>query len=377
MRPVNVLWATDRVGYGSHLHGPGRRLLTIAPELDPARVRLTACVLRAEDPALSRLFTDRGIALRYLGKHRLDPTTLPRLARIVRDEKIDLLHLTGYGASDFGRVVSAMAGVPAIVHVTDHYYPWYQAIADRLLARHTDAVIAVSRSVVATSPMFRIARLRARARVMQNPVDLRDFAPIPAQAAVALRRELGIAPGRPLVGAIGRLHPEKGLLHLLEAVPEVVRAVPDAVFLVVGDGPQRDELHAQARRLGLGDHVVFHGFRTDVAALLSILDVVAVPSLTEGFPNLVLEAMAVGRALVASDVEGISEILVHDETGWLVPPRDSAGLAAAIVRLLRRPEARERLGRNAHEAAKRFDLRAYVRVLEDTWVQVAAAGCAQ
>ena len=371
MRPLNVLWATDRIGYGSHLHGPGRRLLTIAPEIDPAVARLVVCVLRGEDPALSRLFAQRGIPLRHLGRRRLDPTTLPRLVRLVREERIDLLHLTGWGASDFGRLVSAWTGVPAIVHVTDHYHPWYQDVADRLLGWRTDAVIAVSRSVAETSPMFRHARLRRRVRVLQNPVDLREFAPVPEAEAAALRQALGVPPGRLVVGYLGRLHPEKGVHHLPDALPAVVRAVPEAVLVVIGDGPQQRALEAQVQRLGLGPHVLFHGFRSDVAAALSAFDVAVVPSLTEGFPNVVLEAMAVGRPIVASRVEGIAEILRHDETGWLVPPGDAPGLADALVRALKEPAERARLATGAREAAKRFDLRAYVRALEATWGEIA------
>lgn len=371
MRPLNVLWATDRIGYGSHLHGPGRRLLTIVPELDPAAVRLTVCVLRPEDPDLSRLFAERGIPLRHFGKHRFDPTTLVRLLRLVREEGIDLLHVTGWGATSFGRAVSALTRVPIVVHVTDHYHPWHQALADRLLGWRTDALVAVSRSVAETSPMFRSERLRRRVRVIRNPVDLREFSAVTEAEAAALRRELGIEPGRPVVGYVGRLHEEKGVHHLLAAAPEVARTAPGAVFLVVGDGPRQAELHAEARRLGLGERAVFHGFRRDVAAVLSICDVVAVPSLTEGFPNVVLEAMAVGRAIVASDVEGIAEILVHGETGWLVPPGDPARLAAGIVHLLQHPAERERLARSARAAAQGFDLRAYVRALEATWLEVA------
>jgi len=371
MRPLNVLWATDRIGYDGHLHGPGRRLLTIAPELDRTAVRLTACVLRPEHPDLSRLFADRGVPLRHLGKHRLDPTTLPRLVRLVREESIDLLHLTGYGASNFGRIASAWTGAPAILHVTDHYYPWYQDVADRFLAARTDAVVTVSRSVAETSPMFRHDALRRRVRVLQNPVDLREFGPAPAATVEAVKRELGVPPGRTVVGYLGRLHPEKGVEHLLRAVPEVLRRRPEALFVLVGDGEQQAELKGEVQRLGVGDHVRFHGFRSDVAAVLSAFDVVAVPSLTEGFPNVVLEAMAVGRPIVASQVEGIAEILVPGETGALVSPGDPAALAAVLTSLLGDPVERARLATGARADAARFDLRAYVRSLETTWAEVA------
>jgi glycosyltransferase involved in cell wall biosynthesis len=371
---LRVLWATDRIGYGSHLHGPGRRLLSIAPHMDPAVVRLFACVMRAEDVELSRLFEAKGISLRHLGRHRLDPRTIAPLVRIIREEEIDVLHLTGYGASNFGRIAAALTGIPAIVHVTDHYYPWYQHVADRLLARWTTAVITVSNSVARDSPMFRSGRLAGRITVIQNAIDLEEFAPVDAAVSRRLRGTLGIRPEQLVVGYVGRLHEEKGLLHLLEAAPAILRAVPDACLLLVGDGPQRDELHERVRRLGLERNVIFEGFRTDVAAVLSMLDVVVLPSLTEGFPNVALEAMAVGRAIVASRVEGIEEIVAHERTGLLVSPANPRELAEAIVRLLEQPAERARLAGNAREASLGSGLDGYVKALVGVYRRVTDRG---
>ncbi len=371
---LRVLWATDRIGYGSHLHGPGRRLLSIAPHVDPAVVRLLACVMRAEDVELSRLFEAKGVSLRHLGRHRLDPRTIAPLVRIIREEEIDVLHLTGYGASNFGRIAAALTGIPAIVHVTDHYYPWYQHVADRLLARWTTAVIAVSNSVARDSPMFRSGRLADRVTVIQNAIDLEEFAPVDAAVSRRLRGALGIRPEQLVVGYVGRLHEEKGLLHLLEAAPAILRAVPDACLLLVGDGPQRDELHERVRRLGLERNVIFEGFRTDVAAVLSMLDVVVLPSLTEGFPNVALEAMAVGRAIVASRVEGIEEIVAHERTGLLVSPANPRELAEAIVRLLEQPAERARLAGNAREASLGSGLDGYVKALVGVYRRVTDRG---
>lgn len=373
-RPLRVLWATDRIGYGSHLHGPGRRLLSIMPHVDPAAVRISACVLRAEDAELSRLFETKGISLRHLGRHRLDPRTIASLVRIIREEAIDLLHLTGYGASNFGRIAAALMGIPAIVHVTDHYYPWYQHVADRLLGRWTAAVITVSNSVARNSPMFRDGRLGSRVTVIQNAIDLEEFAPAPAEVSRRMRSALGIRPDQLVVGYVGRLHEEKGLLHLVAGAPAILRAMPDTCFLLVGDGPQRDELRALVGRLGLERNFILEGFRADVAAVLSMLDVVVLPSLTEGFPNVALEAMAVGRAIVASRVEGIQEIVVDDETGLLVPPADPEALAASIVRLLEQPTERARLAKGARAASLQYRPDGYVRALMNVYRRVVDRG---
>jgi glycosyltransferase involved in cell wall biosynthesis len=336
--------------------------------------RIEACVLRAEDPDLARLFRERDIPLRHLGKHRLDPTTIPKLVRIIRRERIDLVHLTGYGASNFGRIAATLTGIPSIVHVTDHYYPWYQRAADTLLAPWTPCVVTVSHSVARTSPMFRNERLRARTSVIHNALDLDEFAPLAPDAALALRGKLGLAAGDVVVGYVGRLHEEKGVQHLLEAAPAILAADPRVRLVLVGDGPTREALEARARALALGPRCSFPGFATDVRSMLSALDVAVFPSLTEGFPNVVLEAMAVGKPVVASGIEGIAEILVHDETGLLVPPADPPALADAILRLVARPEERARLASNAKRTSRGYGLERYVTALEQLYVRVARDG---
>jgi glycosyltransferase involved in cell wall biosynthesis len=189
-----------------------------------------------------------------------------------------------------------------------------------------------------------------------------------------MRVSLGIGPEQRVVGYVGRLHEEKGLLHLLAAAPAILRTVPDACILLVGDGPQREDLRQRVRELGLEGNVIFEGFRTDVAAVLSMLDVVALPSLTEGFPNVALEAMAVGRAIVASRVEGIGEIVVDGETGLLVPPANPTELAACIVRLLEQPTERARLAGNALRASRRYGLDGYVKALLGVYLRAVNRG---
>jgi glycosyltransferase involved in cell wall biosynthesis len=137
------------------------------------------------------------------------------------------------------------------------------------------------------------------------------------------------------VGVVARLEPEKGHATLLEAWPAVVRACPEAYLLVVGEGSLREALEAQARELRIAHRVVFAGRRDDIPAVTAALDVAVLPSYREAQGLTVLEAMALGRPVVASDVGGIPEMIENGRTGLLVPPHDADGLAAAITRLLR------------------------------------------
>ena len=156
----------------------------------------------------------------------------------------------------------------------------------------------------------------------------------PADEIAAIRAELGVAPGDFVVGTITRLHDSKGNEYLVDAARRVLDARPQARFYLFGEGPLRPALEAQARALGLGDRFVFGGFVKDVARVLGAFDMSVFPSLWEGTPLTVFEAMAAGRPIVATDADGLIEVLTHERNALIVPSRDSAALAGAIVRLM-------------------------------------------
>ena len=163
--------------------------------------------------------------------------------------------------------------------------------------------------------------------------------------------DLERAVGRPLVGFVGRLAPQKGVRYLLQAAGLARAAGAEFHLLLVGEGDEEPALRALIGRLGLNDRVTLAGYRPDVPQVLAALDLFVLPSLYEGLPLTLLEAMAVGRPVIATDVPGNRDPIRHGETGWLVPSRDPAALAAALGALLADPGERERLGRNARAAA--------------------------
>lgn len=191
-------------------------------------------------------------------------------------------------------------------------------------------------------------------------------------------------PGSQIVGVVARLEPEKGHPTLLEAWPTVLRAVPDSYLLIVGEGSRRDALEAQARELRIAHRVVFTGRRDDVPAVTAALDVAVLPSYREAQGLTILEAMALSRPVVASDVGGIPEMIEDGVTGLLVPPHDADALAAAIVRLLRDHPLADTLGRAGHDLVHdRFCIELMVQAVESIYdegartvrpAEVAAAG---
>ncbi len=182
----------------------------------------------------------------------------------------------------------------------------------------------------------------------------------------------GFDPRRRLVAQVGRLAPQKDYPTFLAAAARVAAQVPDVDFLVVGEGELRGELEATATRLGLAGRVRFLGLRHDVPALLGAVDVLALTSLYEGLPNVVIEAMATGAVAVATDVGGCRELLAPGETGFVVPPGDVEAVAAAVLAVLRAPETARRVAAAARRRIEaEFGLDAMVqRTVEvyDTWL---------
>jgi glycosyltransferase involved in cell wall biosynthesis len=272
----------------------------------------------------------------------------------------------------YGRLAAVGLGIPAVLAAERNVIrrTGWQVTLERLLDRVTDAYLvnceAITAELVAHGGLP-----RAKIGIVPNGIDLARLPPFATERAAA-RRAAGLAPERRLVAQVGRLAPQKDYPTFLRAAATVAAAVPDVDFLVVGEGPLRPELEALAGTLGLGTRVRFLGLRNDVPAILAAVDVLALTSQFEGFPNVVMEAMATGAVVVATDVGGCRELVVPGETGMIVPPGDPAAVADAVVAVLHDPPhavqmaaaARRRIERefDVHRMAERTAA-AYERLL--------------
>jgi glycosyltransferase involved in cell wall biosynthesis len=259
-----------------------------------------------------------------------------------------------------------MRRLPTILHehanLTDT--PWFQKIADRLLAPATDIAIAVSRS---TADFVINARLvpPERVKVVYLGVPLEEFSrPRTVQELAEARHELGATPDEFVVGTISRLHDSKGNQYFVEAAQSALKRFPKTRFYLFGEGPLRADLEAQAKALGLGARFVFGGFTRDVARTLSAFDVSVFPSLWEGTPLTVFESLAMGKPIVATDADGLVDVLTPDRDALIVPKRDAAALAGGIVRLLESPKTRAGLSVHARMTGRQYDIATFVRKME-------------
>jgi glycosyltransferase involved in cell wall biosynthesis/dienelactone hydrolase/uncharacterized membrane protein YbhN (UPF0104 family) len=373
--PVRVLLANDHHGWGgTTLHGIGKLFLLWLPRFDGVRARVTTCILRRRD-ALDEFFVEKDLRVEYFSRRRFSPLTLVDFLRVIRRDRIDVMHLQGYASCTFGRIASMLTGVPVVMqcHSVDPRYKLYMALADRVLAHRTDRCLTLCETV----RRFVVDRQHVREeRVETFPlgIDLEEFRPRSAADVAAARESLGIVPGPRVVGTMTRLFEQKGNAYFLEAVSMLAPAHPDVVFLVAGEGPLRAELEAQARKLGIDDRVRFLGFQKDAPAVLSTFEVAVLASLWEATPLTAYEALAMGKPIVSTNVDGLSEILEDGRTARLVPPRNPDALAREIDRVLGDPELAARMSANALEASRRFSVDGYVRRLETIYADVAREG---
>jgi glycosyltransferase involved in cell wall biosynthesis len=367
---LNVLQVCDHLGWeGSRMHGVKRLFSWMIPRFDPQRFKVSLVSLRKKDLSEETL-ESFGIDITYLHKSKFDPATLPALLKVIDRKQIDILHLHGYGATTFGRIAGAMRRLPTILHehanLTDT--PWFQKVADTLLQPSTDIAIAVSRSTAEF--VIDARRMPAdKVKVVYLGVPLEEFSRSRTTEEIqSARTELGLGAHDFAIGTVTRLHESKGNIYLVEAAKTVIERRPHARFFVIGEGPLLPELQERARALNLGDRFVFSGFARDVASVVSAFDLSVFPSLWEGTPLTVFEALAMGKPIVATDADGLVDVLTPGRDAAVVPRRDVPALADAIVRMIDEPETRARLGHAARETGRAYDISAFVAKMERLYV---------
>ncbi len=334
-------------------------------------------VYSCESGALAPRVEAAGAAVRILPRRlpKLDPSWAAALAGAMRRDRVDLVHTHLFGDSLHGWLASLAAGRPPVVmtlHIGVEGLTRLQRAGYRFLLARADQAVACSRAVHGSYAAAGWA-VRRPLRTLSNGVAVPPPEAPPEADLAGLRRELGLAADVRVVAAIGRLAEQKGFRHLLAALGRLrARGVASFHLVFLGEGPLKGELARQAEAEGLGGAVTFAGFRADVARLLPACDVVAFPSLYEGLPLALLEAMAAGRAVVATDLPGIAEAARDGREALLVPPADPAALAGALARALGDAELRGRLGAAAaRRCRERFAAARMVAGYERLYVEVA------
>jgi glycosyltransferase involved in cell wall biosynthesis len=352
----------------------GAEMLTanIIRRLDRERFSPELCCLK-ERGALGEALDDEIPVHHGLLASKYDWRVWPRLTNLLQQRKTDAVITVGAGDKMFwGRLAARHVGVPVVLSAL-HSTGWPDGVGrlNRLLTPITDSFIAVADShgrFLAEN----LAICRSKVAVIPNGVDTQHFAPF-ADAPV-VRHELGIGPTDPVVGIVAALRPEKNHELFLEMAARVVRELPDSRFLVVGDGCCRAALEEQAKVLKIADRTLFVGSRDDVPRMLAAMDVFALTSHIEANPVSILEAMSVGKPVVATNVGSIHEAVAEGRTGWLVPPGDVCQLTDRVLKLLDGPLQARTMGSAGREAVvNRWSIdsmvRGYERLIESVFEQ--------
>jgi glycosyltransferase involved in cell wall biosynthesis len=313
----------------------------------------------ASDPATVSSFAAAGIYVHRRPRIRttiaplVDPVVGYELSRLLRREQFTVVHTHTSKAGFIGRFAARLAGVPHILH-TVHGFAFHEfsrrstvqfyAKLEKQAARWCDCLIFVNEFHRRWALELEIAPYE---KTVVIPNGLPSVPPGGRTSRDELRNELGLPNDGMVIGAIGRLAPDKRLEDLIEVMPTIVAEFPSAFLLLVGDGPSKEAVLGAAHRLGLDDHLVVVGFVSDVERYYEVSDVVVLPTIREGLSISLLEAMRAGKAIVTTAIGSNKTVVEADRSAVLVPPASPEALHSGILKLLRNPEHARSLGEQA------------------------------
>lgn len=349
-RPHAATWLTVlQVRSSAGLYGADRVLLALNPALARcgARSRLLSIhnYRMREQPLHAAALASAQEADLLPCRGRFDPRTVRALNARIDAVDTPLLHAHDYKSAFYAWLAARRRRVPLVATLhgqagSSHSLRLYNRLELALLRRF-DALVVVADAQIPA--LVRAGIARSRIHQVDNGI---DFAPAATDAIPGLRSALGLGPARFVFGAVARLAPEKNLSMLLDVFARLACVAPGIALVVAGDGPERAALEARARALGLGSCVHFIGARTDMAPIYTLFDCLVLPSLSEGMPLAVLEAMACALPVVASAVGDVPRLLAHAAHGRLVAPGDAQALRAAMHAAMADPGRRDQSARN-------------------------------
>jgi glycosyltransferase involved in cell wall biosynthesis len=346
--------------------GAEKQLTLLAAGLDRARFECHVVVLTHSGP-YETVLREQGIQVHVIGKRgKLDPTAYFRLARKLKELRPDVVHTWLFAANSYGRMAARRAGVPVIIageRSVDPWKQWWNFAVDRYLVKYTDTIVTNTRAVADFYAPHGIAA--DRFTVIANAVIPPEVTPLKREQVF---ERLKLPPRGALVGAVGRLWKQKGYRELIWSAELLRVALKDVCVVIIGDGPEREQLLHYRDQVGADEAVRFVGQREDVQELMTGFDLLWNGSLYEGQSNTILEAMSCGVPVVASDIPGTRDLVIHEVTGLLYPLGDVGTLTRITNQLLREPERMAAMGQAAKQRiAVHFSLAGMVSQHEELY----------
>ena len=347
-RKINVLQVVNGFAIG----GGEIKLLELVQRLNKDKYNVIVCSVGQGGPLQEEFEKSCQKVYVFPKKHRFDFSLIYKVVKLIKSENVDIVMTTLFYADVIGAFASRLAKVPLVISwdVVTQPFKTIHNFAYGLAKNYIDIVVTVSDAINRKAVKERNLHA-SKVKTIHYGVDLEKFKP-EKDKYTRLRKEFQFQDDELLLGVVARLTHQKGHKYLVEAAPKIIARFPNVKFVFVGDGPLRENLETRISELNIESHFEFMGFRNDVADILNIFDVFVLPSLYEGLPNVVLEAMASGRPIVATAVDGTPEALDDGVAGILVPPENPDALATEIIKLLSDPKKMIDMG---HQVRKRSE----------------------
>jgi len=370
MEKINIL----HILQNSNIGGVQRQLLSLLNAYDKDLMNPVVCCFKAKGE-IGEQMEKSGFEVVdfHIDRHyRFSPGIIRRLYTLMKERNIHVVRAHKYSASLYGRIAARLAHVPVVITSVHGNYRkdlrFERKIANKMLSRITDRIVAMSESIRADIIKYDNIDPE-KVLVIRNGVDTVMFSPL--VNAGDIREELALKDNETVIGFVGRLVPAKGLQHLIGAF-EVARAeIGEVKLLIVGTGYLMEQLKALAYEKGLSDYIMFLGERTDIQQLLGVIDIFVMPSIAEGLPNALLEAMAAARPVIVTCAGGMGEIIQNGVNGLVVPVGDETSLLAGLRKLVKDRSFAKALGAAARQGIEdKYSIRATARAWEDLYISL-------
>lgn len=351
MKTMNIMHLVTAWQEG--LYGGERVVLNLASGLNKKGFQIIVVAFgnKEDDIPLLRAAKDSNIKIDLLPlRARYDIRSIFDIKRLLKKYDVAILHCHGYKSDVLGFFAAMFTKVKLVttLHgwwVGKELKSRFHNFLDLFIIRYFDRIVSVSQPLA--EKLSRDKTLKIKTTVIPNCVDSKKFET--AKDSIIIRKNLNITPHAKVMGTVSRLTQEKGHSYLLEAFAKIVADFKDTVLLILGEGPLKSSLINKARELGIEDKVIFAGFRDDVADIIATMDIFVMPSISEGLPMAILEAMAAKKPIVASAVGGIPLVIKDRETGILIKPKDSDSIYEALTHLLKDEKLALEIAANARK----------------------------
>lgn len=363
-----ILFLADHLGYGNDVvHGATTYYLNVIPGLIQSGVDVIPCFLRQYHIS-AKMLESRGINSFFLNSSPYDPFVVLRIAWIVYKYHCTIIHAHGIKATSVARVIAKLMKRRVVLHIHDQLLPnKLLRLIHLLFSQPNDLCICVTEELIENA-INGYGMFRNRIRVLHNGIRIEDYrSPDRGQK---IRETLRISEGNVVFGMIGRFYPVKGHRKMIKMMTKIVASCPKTILLMIGDGPERPECESMVQKFAINDHVRFLGQRSDVPQLLSMMDIVVIPSESEGLSYVAVESVAAGKPIVAYDCGGMKEIVRDKFNGSLVDCQNNFSFIEAVISLTNDYELRKKYSENTKKIAEMFNLEDHITKLKNIYSEV-------